>query len=65
MDYGRTKLGLKRIIGLTSLTNAKSAYLLEKLGLHFERLVQVPGFTTESRLFACSFESQDAVQSTA
>jgi RimJ/RimL family protein N-acetyltransferase len=51
MHYGRTALGLKRIIGLTSLTNAKSAHLLEKLGLRFEQIVQVPGFATESRLF--------------
>jgi [ribosomal protein S5]-alanine N-acetyltransferase len=56
MDYGRTTLGLKRIIGLTSLTNAKSAHLLEKLGLRFERMVQVPGFASESRLFASNFE---------
>ncbi len=52
MDYGRRELGLKRIIGLTSLTNEKSAHLLEKLGLRFERMVHVPGFETESRLFA-------------
>jgi RimJ/RimL family protein N-acetyltransferase len=52
MQYGRTELGLKRIIGLTSLTNARSAHLLQKLGLRFERNVQVPGFATESRLFA-------------
>ncbi len=51
MDYGRRELGLKRIIGLTSLTNEKSAHLLEKLGLRFERMVQVPGFEFESRLF--------------
>ncbi len=55
MDYGRTALGLQRIIGMTSLTNAKSAHLLEKLGLRFERMVQVPGFTGESRLFASTF----------
>lgn len=52
MDYGRRELGLTRIIGLTSLTNEKSARLLEKLGLRFERMVQVPGFSIESRLFA-------------
>jgi ribosomal-protein-alanine N-acetyltransferase len=51
MDYGRKELGLTRIIGLTSLTNAKSEHLLEKLGLRFERMVQVPGFASESRLF--------------
>jgi RimJ/RimL family protein N-acetyltransferase len=52
MQYARTELGLKRFIGLTSLTNATSAHLLEKLGLRYEKNVQVPGFTTESRLFA-------------
>jgi ribosomal-protein-alanine N-acetyltransferase len=52
MDYGRRELGLTRIIGLTSLTNEKSAHLLEKLGLRFERMVQVPGFGDPSRLFA-------------
>ena len=51
MQYGRTKLGLKRIIGLTSPTNMISAHLLEKLGLRFERMVKMPGFGTESRLF--------------
>ena len=52
MEYGRRELGLTRIIGLTSLTNAKSAHLLEKLGLRFERMVLAPGFESESRLFA-------------
>ncbi|MEP7016156.1 MAG: GNAT family N-acetyltransferase [Verrucomicrobiota bacterium] len=51
MDYGRTEMGLKRIIGFTSPTNAKSGHLLEKLGLRFERMVQVPGFATEGRLY--------------
>lgn len=52
MEYGRKELGFTRIIGLTSLTNEKSAHLLEKLGLRYERMVQVPGFAFESRLFA-------------
>src|SRR4051812_42874709 len=51
MRYGRANLGLKRIIGLTSPANARSAHILEKLGLRFERMVQTPGFETESRLF--------------
>lgn len=51
MDYGRRELGLERIIGLTSPSNEKSAHLLEKLGLQFERMVEVPGFAFESRLF--------------
>ncbi len=55
IDYGRTKLGLKRIIGLTSTENAKSAHLLEKLGLRFEGMVQLPGYATETRLFAAEY----------
>lgn len=52
MQFGRTELGLKRIIGFTSPTNAKSAHLLEKLGLSFERTMQLPGFSIEGRLYA-------------
>ncbi len=51
MEYGRRELGLKRIIGFTSPTNAKSTHLLEKLRLRFERMVQVPGFPNEARLY--------------
>jgi RimJ/RimL family protein N-acetyltransferase len=57
MDFGRSGLGLKRIIGITSPTNAKSAYLLEKLGLRFERMVPVSGFPGESRLFSCEYDT--------
>jgi RimJ/RimL family protein N-acetyltransferase len=52
MHFGRTNLGLKRIIGLTSPANEKSAHLLEKLGLRFERMVKITGFEGESRLFS-------------
>jgi RimJ/RimL family protein N-acetyltransferase len=52
MEYGRTQMDLKRIIAFTSPTNLKSAHLLEKLGLRFERMVQVPGFEIEARLYA-------------
>jgi RimJ/RimL family protein N-acetyltransferase len=52
MEYGRTEMDLKRILGFTSPANLKSAHLLEKLGLRFERMVQVPGFAIEARLYA-------------
>ncbi|MGI9086145.1 MAG: GNAT family N-acetyltransferase [Chthoniobacterales bacterium] len=51
MDYGRREHGLSRIVGITSEDNEVSGKLLEKLGLRFERLIQVPGFTRSSRLF--------------
>lgn len=52
MHHARTEMGLERIIGFTSTTNAKSAHLLEKLGLRFERMVKVPGFNSEGRMFS-------------
>jgi len=52
MEYCRTQMDLKRIVAFTSPTNLKSAHLLEKLGLRFERMVQVPGFEIEARLYA-------------
>ena len=60
MEYARVELGLKRIVGFTSPTNAKSAHLLEKLGLRFERMVKVPGFEIEARLFAWEAGSEAA-----
>ncbi len=51
LEHGRTVHGLARIVGITAPDNHASARLLEKLGLRFERMVQVPGFGSESRLF--------------
>lgn len=52
MDYGRSVLGLTRILGLTAPFNQSSIKLLEKLGLHFERMVQLPGVPAEQKLFS-------------
>ncbi|MEP6808600.1 MAG: GNAT family N-acetyltransferase [Chthoniobacterales bacterium] len=51
MDYGRNVLGLPKIVALTSPQNESSIKLLEKLGMRFERLIQVPGWEGESKLF--------------
>ncbi len=50
--YGAEVLGLKRIVAITTLDNHRSARLLEKLGLRFERMVKFPGEDQEIRLFA-------------
>jgi RimJ/RimL family protein N-acetyltransferase len=50
--HGRQVLGLQRIVAITSLDNQRSAHLLEKLGLHFERLITLTNDTQEVRLFA-------------
>ena len=51
MAYGRETLGLPHIIGITARGNEASIQLLGRLGLKFQRRVQVPGFSTESLLF--------------
>jgi RimJ/RimL family protein N-acetyltransferase len=52
MEYGRAVHGLKRIVGMTSPTNHRSIKLLEKLGLRYEKMVQLPNFDAPSKLFA-------------
>jgi [ribosomal protein S5]-alanine N-acetyltransferase len=49
--YGRETLRLPRIIAVTSSSNAVSIHLLKKLGLRFERMVQLPEFEHPLMLF--------------
>ncbi len=51
MDYGKGVLGIPRIIGVTAPDNQSSARLLEKLGLRFEKMIHLPGYGAESKLF--------------
>jgi len=41
IDYGRSKLAIETIVGLTSEKNLASIKLLEKLGMSFERIVMM------------------------
>lgn len=52
LAHGRTKLGLKRIVAITAPDNHGSIKVIEKLGLRFERVIHVPGYGAESKLFA-------------
>jgi RimJ/RimL family protein N-acetyltransferase len=52
--YGKQVLGLQLIVAITSPDNQRSAKLLEKLGLHFERLITLPSNAQALRLFATS-----------
>ena len=52
MDYGRAVHGLTRIIGVVSPTNAASIRILEKLGMRFERAIDMPGYDGETWLYA-------------
>ena len=51
LAYGKTKLGLKRIVGITAVDNQGSINVLEKIGLHFEEYITLPGDDEEIMLF--------------
>lgn len=52
MRHGREVLKIPKIVGITSSLNEGSRRLLEKLGLRFERMIEMPGYEGESKLFA-------------
>lgn len=52
LAHGRSALGLRRIVAITSLDNAASARLLERLGLRFEQNIQLANDGEVLRLFA-------------
>ncbi|SDY84731.1 MULTISPECIES: GNAT family N-acetyltransferase [unclassified Bacillus (in: firmicutes)] len=51
MAYGKDKLGLNRIVGITTQENHASAKLLKKIGLQFEQLIQLANDAEELSLF--------------
>ena len=51
LDYGRDVLGLERIVAITAPDNRGSIRVLEKIGLRFEKMITLPGYEGESRLF--------------
>jgi RimJ/RimL family protein N-acetyltransferase len=55
MDYGWNKVGLNRIVAITAPENHDSIKLLEKIGLRFERMIQMPGHEGASKLFATEY----------
>lgn len=51
MEHGRQVHRLPRIVGITAPDNRASMNLLQKLGLRYERTIQLPGYARESSLF--------------
>lgn len=51
LAHGRTVLGFDRIVAITSSNNQKSARLLEKLGLKFEKMIRFSDDAEELRLY--------------
>jgi ribosomal-protein-alanine N-acetyltransferase len=52
--YGRTAIGLHRLVAITSPDNVVSARLLEKLGFVFEKSIHLGDNGPEVRLFAAT-----------
>ncbi len=53
LDHARTVLGLARIIGLADPANTASTKVLRKLGMRFERLIDLPPYPVPIELYAC------------
>jgi [ribosomal protein S5]-alanine N-acetyltransferase len=52
VEHAHRDLGLDRLVAIVAPANTRSIQLLEKLGLAFERLIDVPGQTAPLRLHA-------------
>jgi RimJ/RimL family protein N-acetyltransferase len=52
MSYAAEGLGLNRVVAITDAGNQGSIRLLEKLGFRYERMVGLPGDSSEVKLFA-------------
>ncbi|MBL6445334.1 GNAT family N-acetyltransferase [Fulvivirga sp. 29W222] len=51
LTYGKTVLGLNRIVAITSPDNFRSGKLLEKLGLKFSKTVRLVGDNEDTRFY--------------
>jgi [ribosomal protein S5]-alanine N-acetyltransferase len=63
MDYGRKVLRLTRIVALTAPDNQGSIRVLEKIGLRFEKVVTLPEYGGENKLFTSDAEQFDRQES--
>lgn len=62
MQYATQTVGLTRVVAITTQDNHASGRLLEKLGLRFERLIQMPNDPEVLKLFI--YDSSLAVNET-
>jgi RimJ/RimL family protein N-acetyltransferase len=56
VNYGKENFGLKKIVGVTIPENTGSIAVLEKIGLHFEKMVKMKDDEPEIRLFSIEFQ---------
>jgi RimJ/RimL family protein N-acetyltransferase len=51
LDYGRSALGLTRVLAISQMDNARSHSLLTRLGFQFDSLITLPGDSQQLSLF--------------
>jgi len=51
IEYGKTKLGLKRLLGFVLVGNQKSVKLLKRLGMQYERNFNIPDDDADLELY--------------
>lgn len=56
LHYGRTVLGLKRIVAITAPDNEGSKNVLRKIGLRYAKTLKLPAYRTDSLLFSPAAE---------
>jgi len=54
LDFAKRELGIDPILAITDLNNSKSIKLLERLGMRFEKIIQLPDDEKKCRLFKSS-----------
>jgi [ribosomal protein S5]-alanine N-acetyltransferase len=54
-DYACTQLRINEILGFTSVDNIASMRVLEKIGLKYDKIVELPGYNEPSRLFSSRY----------
>jgi [ribosomal protein S5]-alanine N-acetyltransferase len=54
--YAKDVVGLKRLVAIVDPTNEGSIRVLEKLGLHYEKMVRLSADDIDLKLFAIAFE---------
>ena len=55
-DYAKDVVGLKRLVAIVDPVNEGSIRVLEKLGLHYEKMVRLSADDIDLKLFAIDFE---------
>ena len=51
MEFGKREYGLSRVVALVAGNNSSSIGVLKKLGLRFEKTIELPGYSSASDLY--------------